>query len=185
MRLFFGLQPALATRRAVAAALQPLVAHAGASISWVPLTNLHLTLAFLGEVSDCRLEAVQTAAERAVVGISPFQLAWQATPGVFGGWQQPRVIWLGVRPEVSLDRLQRSLWQQLQPLGFPEEQRWHPHLTLGRVKQRLSPAQLASVRQLSCPLPAEQFAQMVLFSSRLQPAGPVYSTVASFAFPSL
>jgi 2'-5' RNA ligase len=143
---------------------------------------LHLTLAFLGEVDPGRLPELQAAAEQVAAGRAVFSLLPLRQPGAFIGWHNPHVIWLGVQPSEELDRLHRELWQDLQPLGLKVEQRWHPHITLGRVKRELPPTMATDIRQLTFDLPREVYRGLTLFESTLTPGGAKYREVRTFPF---
>lgn len=93
--------------------------------------NLHLTLAFLGDVPVSRLPAVRGAMEAAARGAEPFALRL-AGAGRFrreGG----DVWWAGVEREQALLDLAAALAVRLRAAGFPLEARdFSPHLTLAR-----------------------------------------------------
>ena len=66
MRLFVAAEPSDDIRRAAAAAARRLrerldASQASHGIRWIPAENLHLTVWFLGEVSDPRASAVLDA----------------------------------------------------------------------------------------------------------------------------
>ena len=100
--------------------------------------NLHLTLAFLGELDDDALVATITLADEVASQTATFHLALGGL-GFFGPPTAPRVIWAGVAGETrSLFALQRRLADTLAERGFPREQRpYSPHLTLARLKRPL------------------------------------------------
>lgn len=109
------------------------------NIRWVSGENVHLTLKFLGEVSESDLENVYLSCQNAVSDIAPFRFSCGGL-GVF-----PRVIWLGISSgEKELKNLVCRLEDNLAGHGFPKEKRdYKPHLTLGRVK---SPCDLGQYR---------------------------------------
>lgn len=183
MRLFFGLRPSLVTRTRIYHHLAP-VRQAIRPVAWVPPRNLHLTLAFLGEVPAAMLDGLQVAARRSALAVDGFSLLFeQNTTGAFPGWHHPKVIWLGVQPGDALKLLYQALWQELSLMGFsPDTQGFHPHITLARVKQALSAAEVASIRQLVWSLPEEKCSEMTLLESNLTPSGPIYRELASFSF---
>jgi 2'-5' RNA ligase len=112
--------------------------HAAPEVRWVEPANLHLTLAFLGELDDERLAAATDAAEAAAAQGQPFRLA-TAGLGYFGAPHAPRVIWAGIGGESArLAQLHAALAEALDQRGFPREERpFAPHVTLARVKQPL------------------------------------------------
>lgn len=155
--------------------LRPL----GSMIRWVRSEGLHLTLKFLGEISQERLATVYQAAERGVMGISPFSFVL-AKLGGFPSLQKPRVIWIGVpEGEEPLKKLQEQIEVQLVECGFPKEKRdFSPHLTIGRVKS------LRGIQPLLERLPSTSFESgeipvtaVKVMRSQLRPTGAEYSAL--------
>src|SRR5258706_2793292 len=64
-------------------------------VRWVDPAGIHLTLAFLGELSDEQLSAAKQAADVAAQQITPFEFRLKEL-GIFGSQHQPRVIWMGI-----------------------------------------------------------------------------------------
>ena len=75
---------------------------------------------------------------RATASIEPFEIEVKGL-GAFPSAKQPRVIWAGVTAlnlKPLLD-LQESIVNSLARIGHrPDDQRFHPHVTLGRIKHR-------------------------------------------------
>ena len=115
-------------------------------LRWVDPQGIHLTLAFLGELSDEQLVEAIDAAEEAAHKATPFEYRLKGL-GIFGSPQQPRVIWMGVEDLPSgkvqgspLQQVHRVLSRELELRGFEVEKRpFSPHLTLARLKQPLLP----------------------------------------------
>jgi 2'-5' RNA ligase len=104
-------------------------------IRWVPVQNIHLTLKFLGDVPQDQIDSILDRLVQVARNFLPFDVYVQGF-GCFPQPRKPRVLWLGlVESRDQLNRLQRDIDTELQSLGFePESRRFHPHLTLGRVK---------------------------------------------------
>src|SRR5918992_3590833 len=99
MRLFVAAEPSERVRATAAACTQRLrirldAARAAEGIRWVPEENLHLTVWFLGEVSEARADAVLDAL-RPPIDLAPFELHIDGF-GAFPPSGPPRVLWLGV-----------------------------------------------------------------------------------------
>ena len=186
MRLFVAAEPSEDLRRAAAAAGERLrsalaASHIDRGIRWVPEQNLHLTVWFLGEVSEARAEAVLDSL-RPPLRQAAFTLHL-AGLGAFPPSGPPRVFWMGVaggRDELS--RLHDEVGARLAPWGFEGEGRpYSAHLTLARVKEPPSPAARAAIRQLlqdadvdagSCRIDA-----LTVFRSRTSPSGAAYQAL--------
>jgi len=126
LRLFFALVPAASVREAIAERGRDIATRAAGRV--VPKANLHLTLAFLGNVS--RALAPPLARILDEVPGTGFDLRLDRM-GVF---RQARVAWIApaIAPE-SLAVLERCLRSRLQETGFPPDARpFRPHVTLAR-----------------------------------------------------
>src|SRR5262252_2445987 len=83
-----------ATRAAVADEIERLRPLSKA-VAWVPASNLHFTLKFLGEQTDARLSDAALAIDEAAVTVQRFSLALHGVGG-FPGMDRPRIVWVGV-----------------------------------------------------------------------------------------
>jgi RNA 2',3'-cyclic 3'-phosphodiesterase len=119
------------------------------SVRWVDPSGIHLTLAFLDELTDEQLEEAMQAAESAVQHARAFSYRLSHL-GVFGSPRQPRVIWMGVEePDGNLLHLHRVLNRALKQRGFEIERRpFSPHLTLARIKSPLPPDEQQRLQSL-------------------------------------
>lgn len=136
-RTFIALELDASVQRFLAAALQQL-ARKLPSVRWVDPASIHLTLAFLGDLTDEQVAEAIASADSAARQVSPFEYRL-ARLGTFGSPERPRVIWMGVKdPSGSLPRLHHLLRRELEPRGLPVETRgFSPHLTLARLKTPL------------------------------------------------
>ncbi len=164
-------------------------------LRWVNPAGIHLTLAFLGELTDERLAAAIQASEMAAQKATPFVYRLKGL-GVFGSLQQPRVIWVGVEDQPSgqiqgspLQRLHSILTKELELGGFEVEKRpFSPHLTLARIKQRLSPSEQQSLQRLLHSKQAAvtsvpyQVNYLSVMKSELSRTGARYTSLREFSF---
>jgi RNA 2',3'-cyclic 3'-phosphodiesterase len=134
MRLFAALPIPEPARSEMAGLLQRLRG-GDWPVRWVHEDNVHLTLKFFGEVPPDRLDVIAEALQFAVPGTGPLELSL-AEPGVFPNLRRPRVVWVGVTAPAALELLQDRLERRAEAIGFaPEGAPYHPHLTLGRVRE--------------------------------------------------
>jgi 2'-5' RNA ligase len=125
------------------------------NLRWIDPTGIHLTLAFLGNLTDEQLEMAKNATQVAAQQAVPFDYRLKGL-GIFGSSSQPRVIWMGVEDLPSgqiqgspLQHLHRLLTRELEVRGFEIEKRpFSPHLTLARIKQPLAPDELQHLQRL-------------------------------------
>ncbi|MEX0692441.1 MAG: RNA 2',3'-cyclic phosphodiesterase [Gemmatimonadales bacterium] len=113
------------------------------AVRWVPEEQLHLTLKFLGDVTDDRLPDVAPALMDACQGAKPFPLDVMGF-GSFPPARPPRVLWAGIEPAPSLELLQDKVERAMAAVEFPVEgQPFRPHVTVGRVKRGRSAGRTA------------------------------------------
>ena len=147
------------------------------SIKWIELANVHLTLAFLGEVTPEAATEVQAMIKRPWK--QPAFWVGLSGAGAFPPAGPPRVIWLGFGAGgAGLRTLHAEVETRLEPLGLrPERRPYHAHLTIGRVK-RVTPAVGARIRPalrvMKLPPMRWLVDRVVLYESRLSAAGPSY-----------
>ncbi len=169
------------------------------------LENLHLTLKFLGEISQEQLEKVIEQLEK--IKFQKFQ-AKLLNIGLFNYEKSPKIVWIKVgskslahadeRSESSqqdaakeiasnsrakqfnIYELQKQIDESLKD-SFAPEQRFMSHLTIARIKHVSDKKEFTSsiekipVKQISFPLTSFK-----LLSSELKPLGPVYTTIKEF-----
>jgi 2'-5' RNA ligase len=149
-----------------------------ATVTWVNPDRMHLTLQFIGEVSEAIAHDV-AGRLRSGFDMSPFELSFGAV-GIFPPSGRPRVIWLGVeRGMEPLAALQLQMVRRLDGVPFRRESReFSPHLTLGRVKDGATRAdrdRIASARVAGAGRCIVE--HVTLYQSRLSPRGPSYTPV--------
>ncbi|MCP3676900.1 MAG: RNA 2',3'-cyclic phosphodiesterase [Deltaproteobacteria bacterium] len=146
-------------------------------IAWVKPENSHLTLRFLGEVEEGRIKDIHRAMLRAIVGIHTFSILLREV-GVFPSINNPRVLWIGTDGGEQLGTIYDRLEEELEGIGIEKERRrFHPHVTIGRVRHLAGKgALLDSIERLgeveSGKVPVEK---ILLFRSDLQPSGAVHT----------
>ena len=180
MRLFLAIDPGSECRRRIATFIDDLRGLT-TGIRWVNEEKLHITLAFLGEVSETRVPQLTERVRRSTDTHSPFAVGVE-NGGVFPDWRRPRVVWLGLRDGGELQRLGNEIVSTCATLGFPSDHPFRAHLTIGRVKDRLATTELESLRAKLATVKTHHFdvTRVILMRSVLGRAGSVYSELASF-----
>jgi 2'-5' RNA ligase len=148
---------------------------------WTRPEGIHLTLKFLGEISN-QQEAHVNRALAQMERFEKFTVRVQGF-GFFPDARRPRVLWAGLDAPPTLERLAAQVESIIAPLGFPPENRaFRPHLTLARFKV---PRPQPKLEALVAP-PGDQLlgtfevAEFFLWESRLLPGGAEYHKVARF-----
>jgi 2'-5' RNA ligase len=164
-RMFVALELPEACRETLAA-----LAVGIRGVRWLPAEQLHLTIAFLGEVEAGVEEPLR--ARLMGVGVAPFYLSIRGV-GTFGG-ANPSVIWAGVGSgHPRLFALHKHIHDALFAAGLnPELRAFHPHITVARAKDvavaKLRPFLRQHAEDDFCLVRITGF---TLFSSTLGPRG--------------
>jgi 2'-5' RNA ligase len=180
MRAFIALTLPDEVRRSLAA-LQRELAAAGADVKWVEPANLHVTLKFLGEVTDEQRRAVEQLLGDVVCGEAAFTLGLDRV-GAFPSFSSPRVVWVGLgEGKERAVRIAERIEESYGSLGLPKEERpFAAHVTLGRVRSphRLPPLARA-VHECAWRKPAPwTVTVLTLYQSVLGSDGPRYTVLA-------
>lgn len=158
--------------------IQDVLKRTGAEVGWTKSEGIHLTLKFLGDVEEDRLEDIKKAIEVATEGISNFVLEAGGI-GVFPNTKYPRVLWIGIKDRGdTLKNLHEAIERETGKLGFKHEDRtFSPHLTLGRVRsQKNREILIKSFEEFDkIELGAFDVREVSLMKSDLSPKGAVYT----------
>ena len=151
--------------------------------SWTKPESWHLTLRFLGEISDADAASFADALEERRVGAVPAAELRSAGPVAFPSRGRPRVLGIGLSTPASLESLWDAAGEAARRIGLaPEHRSFRPHLTLARVRNPWPRSAVdvfwAEVEGWSSP--PWRFSSCVLFSSRLDPTGAVHTPVRTW-----
>jgi 2'-5' RNA ligase len=186
MRLFVALEIDEDVRRAAEDVIgmlrRKLARLAGAeSVKWVPPRNLHVTLRFIGFVDEATASAVREALAPPIA-VPAFAVMYSGA-GAFPPSGSPRVLWIGITAgEAPMRELAAEVERRLSQAGLaggPGASPFHPHLTVGRLRQPVAGAGRA-IREILREvggIGTSAVSQITLFESRLSPKGPDYTPV--------
>lgn len=148
---------------------------------WVKKESIHLTLKFLGDIPEEKVDQVCKGVRGACEGRHPFSVTI-AGLGCFPNTRRPRVLWAGVNGEVdALCALQEAVEREMVALEFPEERHsFTPHLTLARMQRDARPEDVRALGQMAEEAPEKEIGQIEVdavsvMQSDLQPTGAVYT----------
>jgi len=150
------------------------------SVKWVKYENLHITLLFLGDIDDDFLNSAIEQLNTIAKNEKMFQMSLKNI-GAFPNQHSPRVIWIGTETGAQeLTNLQEKVETAFTTIGYkPETKKFHPHLTIGRARDRmLNSEKVLSTQYQSILFPIKS---IVLFKSTLTPQGPIYEKIKEFS----
>ncbi len=185
IRAFFAIDLSIEIRSAIQQILIDFKKNSRLPIRWSPVENIHITLKFLGDVTESQVMLLEQNLPGLLAKTSQFPVE-VGKLGAFPKLDQPRVIWIGCRFTDAGMQMQRSLEEALFELGFQkDERRFSPHLTLGRVANHAQSSDLAAISQL---IRQKQIGSLGtinandihLFRSDLTPTGAKYRILRSF-----
>ena len=170
MRLFVGLEPSPAFRKALAE-LQGRLRAAGVGGRYLEIGNLHMTLAFIGMWTEDAAALLPTVGE-------PFPI----TLSCLGVFPKAKVLWAGVDPSEALNALAEQARRSLAEADVPfDPQPFNPHITLAR--KPVIPDGL-NLSQIETPRAAMLVNDVCLYRSEPGENGARYSVIARGPRPS-
>jgi 2'-5' RNA ligase len=184
MRLFYCCELPEAVQAELFRIAQPLRA-LEARVTWVRPENFHITLKFLGEVNSDSVEVLKILGAQVAASAQRFELTFD-TVGAFPTVHRPRVLWIGASsapPEIL--SLHERLEKELTKMGFEEEERFTPHVTVGRIKDE-RPVRAGQLPQLISQIGSfacrALITHLTLMESQLSPSGAIYTPLATWEF---
>ena len=146
-------------------------------IRLVKKEQMHLTLKFLGGVQPEKAEKVKEWLKK--IKFEPFSMFLDSM-GVFPNENYIRVVWIGLKPEDEILRLQKDIDEKLKKL-FKKEKGFKAHITLARVKfiedKKGFVEKLKKIKIEKKRIDVNNFK---LIRSNLSPKGAVYENVEEF-----
>jgi 2'-5' RNA ligase len=176
VRLFVAVNLSMATTRKLAdaaARMRGAADQKGLRVTWVPPSNLHITLKFLGWTKAPVIDAVSDRLNEVTRGRKGFEVVARGTGG-FPTDGHARVLWFGVEPSQALKDLAAAVEGEMARLGFAKEDRaFSPHVTFGRVKEGSGTAEvLAPFKQTD--FGSSLIRDVVLYESIMKSSGSEY-----------
>lgn len=175
-RLFVAVTPPDTVRTELAALAEPIE-----GVAWTPPENLHLTLRFVGEADEARQAEVEAALAK--VKVESFILPVEGI-GTFPPRGLPKVLWAGLgNAHTRLFQLRQQVDDALLSVALELDVRhFHPHFTIGRLKENLDEKALARLlrRHATFEAPPFRVSEFQLYASELHASGSKYSVVRRF-----
>ena len=185
VRTFLAILISSQARQTLENCMQKLSRLTPAGVRWVDPQGIHLTLRFLGNIPAAAVDEVLAAQANATGTCPPFSVQLSQL-GMFPNRRRPKVLWAGVGGDLEgLARLQQAAETQLERIGFPREKPpFAPHLTLGRVRDRVSDADRTRIAgAVSSAILDDTGPWLVeeshLIRSTLTPQGAIYTSIGA------
>lgn len=192
MRLFVALDIDDSIRERIARFMEG-VRNFAPEARWVKEESLHVTLKFIGEQPDSKVDAIKRALSTITAPANAIQFRGY---GFFPTPKSARVFWIGMESGIELSALAASIDGETSKLGIPKEERkFSPHLTLARTSGGSGAARwqkgdrqnraFAQLQERLSKLPTPEFGVMTarefhLYQSQLSPKGSKDTKLASF-----
>lgn len=154
------------------------------AVRWVPVSNFHLTLKFLGDVSPDNVDVLTRILCTEADSCQKFDLHISGL-GSFPNSKRPRVLFIGIQAPAGLDALQRGIESATAKLGYKSEARaFSPHLTIGRVRENITSVDQQKIRRAMEEIKIDSLGtarvdSVHLYKSELKPTGSVYTKIFS------
>lgn len=156
-----------------------------ADVKWVKPENIHITLKFLGGITEEQIELVKKQLSNIAMAINSFYMELRGA-GTFPEKRIPRIIWIGIdKGKEDLIKCVDLIEKSLCKIGFKKEDRiFTPHITIGRVR---SPKNVPLLKNKLNEYENISFGnclakEMTLMKSELSREGSTYTAIAKFSF---
>ncbi len=185
MRLFLAIEPTEEIRNNLLS-LQERLRETGADVKWSEPENVHLTVVFLGDLSDALLPDIEAACEVAAKGIAPFRIRVRGASYFPRRGPQIKTLWTGLAEGVNeWKALAQYSEEQLKPFGIAPSNDLVPHFTLGRVKsdRAMDALRAAVATDAATEFGTQDVNELMLVQSFLDPRGATYKTLQTWKLP--
>lgn len=179
MRTFIAVGITDDIRKNIAGVQSELKKH-DVNIKWVKPENIHITLKFLGEIEEGKINEIYENIKVSVDDIERFSISVEEA-GAFPSLKSPRVVWVGVSEgSQRLVILNQRIENALASIGFEKEKRaFSAHITIGRIRSsknvKLLAERIGDMKKVS--LGRALIENILVMKSNLTPRGPVYSVL--------
>lgn len=149
-------------------------------VKYEPIEKLHLTLLFLGNVEESLIKELNQGANEISKNYFKSELYFEKL-GVFKNFNQPRVIWIGTKENPKLREISEQLRLLAHNLNIAiDEKEFSPHITLGRVKGKLSESFIEFLKSFSFEPFTAEVNSFELMESKLEPSGSKYFVKSTY-----
>jgi 2'-5' RNA ligase len=147
-------------------------------VAWVPPPNMHVTIRFLGQVTEPMVYAIQDMVKPTLSRHPEIDLG-VAGLGVFPDLETPRIIWAGLTDGADqMASLYGAVSDRLVDAGFNLEDRpFKAHVTIGRIKSGDPVALGPCLEELGAPWGTTRVRNLYCYRSDLKSKGAEHHAV--------
>jgi 2'-5' RNA ligase len=147
---------------------------------WQDDDQLHLTLAFAGDVDGARADDLVEALAEVESALFSAEIAGV---GHFERRGVPTAVWAAVPLTDSLAQLQRRVERACRRAGIATEKRgYRPHVTLARLKRSAGPIGAWLTEHGTLRAGPWEVGRFTLYESHLRAEGPLYHPLVDYEF---
>ena len=184
IRAFIAVEIDPETRQKISALISGLK-KSNADVKWITEDQMHLTLKFLGNIEQSKIQEISEALKPVADNFKPFSISLSNIGG-FPNLDHPKVIWLGIdKGAKELKNLAEKIESGLEKFDFRKESReFKSHLTLGRVKSSKNMLNLVKLLKETGFSSETDISinELILFQSTLTPKGATYTVLSKNKF---
>jgi len=133
--------------------------------------SFHITLKYLGEVSENLVPKIKEKLDE--IKFEDFELELLEL-GTFPNKNFIKVIWIGVKDQLQIMKLQEQVEKKLKEFNFKRDFNFHPHITLARVNRKIKFPNI-NIEKIEFKV-----SNFYLYQSTLTPQGPIYTKIKEF-----
>lgn len=154
------------------------------NLKWVSGENLHLTLKFLGDTKNEKIEEIKSTLSNTCSHYNTLNIFYNHF-SAFPSTDYPKVLFFGLNGDIKrLKKLQSELEYSLSEIGFDKENReYNPHLTFARTRKNTDINKLKNdynnfIKKNDLRV-FQKIDKVSLIESKLYKSGPVYEEIFS------
>ena len=141
-----------------------------------PPEQVHITLRFIGDVDESRVDDIEDCVRRAAEGTGPFEVVVSGA-GAFPKRERPSVVWIGASPQKTMASLADAIGRNLQAAGIQFDTKpFKSHITVGRCR---GPADLSGFFDRFGDTESTRFTcdEILVMRSVLSPSGAKHTVL--------
>jgi len=180
MRTFLAIDLKPEIKKNISQFIQKLESHSP-NARWVKNQGMHLTLKFVGEITDDKAREIRSVLMDLSLRHERFPMKLLGTGTFPPRSRHPRILWVGIEESQKLMSVQNEVESMLEKLSISrEKRRFHPHLTLGRVRSshNIAPVLEELSENRDTEFGSMEVEEITFFKSTLNPTGAEYSALA-------